>query len=109
MLFSWIAKRWKIKNWLLFAPAILTAGILVIATLQSLPGWDFAGQQAERQNSSLAAKVQKLETNPEQIPFVKTSAAPWYANRPAVWDPQNEETRNIIREKLTSQTPDNRP
>ncbi len=98
-------RRWRIKTWMLLAPAMLATVLLVKVSLQPLPGWEFAARQAEQQKSSLEKLTRQLVLTPERVPFVETSAAPWYANRPAVWDPKNEETRNFIREQLSQQDP----
>lgn len=92
--------RWTENRWAMILPAVLLAGLLVKVSLQDLPGWEFSAQQAQRQSSSLEGKIKRLKNDPADVPFVKTSAAPWYADRPAVWDPEDEDIRNIIRKKL---------
>ncbi len=97
-------RRFKIKTWMLIAPTILAAVLFVKVSQQPLPGWEKAARSAKRKESFLAEKIRWLALNPDPVPFEDTSAAPWYADRAAVWDPHNEETRNIIREKLSQAT-----
>ncbi len=93
--------KWTGNRWVMIFPAILFTGLLVKVSLQSLPGWEFAAQQALQQNSNLEGKINRLKKDPAAVPFVNTSAAPWYADRPAVWDPNNEDIRIIIRESIS--------
>ena len=97
--------RWKPNRWLMMIPAALVTALVIIISLQSLPGWESAALQVQQQSSSLEKKINLLKETPDAVPFVKSSAAPWYADRPAVWDPENEETRNQIREILSQTRP----
>lgn len=92
--------RWKNKK-LLILPVMILSGLVIKVSLQDLPGWEFAAQQAQHQVSSLEKNTEELKNDQADVPFAHTSAAPWYADRPAVWDPGNEKTRISIREKLS--------
>ncbi|MCP4291881.1 MAG: DUF1287 domain-containing protein [bacterium] len=75
---------------------LLVSWVLIHFTLQPVPGWEFAAEQATKQAPSLEKKTLALKLNAGQPAFVKTSAAPWFAHKAAVWDPENETTRQSI-------------
>ncbi len=100
LLLQKIHKRWNQNSGFLAIALVLMTVVLVKITMRPLPGWNFAAQQAEHQQSALTEKTKLLVDSIEKVPFVDTSAAPWYANRAAVWDPENDEMRNQIQKKL---------
>lgn len=76
---------------------ILITGILIWATWTPAEGWKNARGQARQMAPHLNEKIERFQNaDPEQI-FVSNAALPWFANRPGVWDPQNEDTRRVIR------------
>jgi hypothetical protein len=92
--------------WIPVVPAILATVILVRLSLQPLPGWNFSAEQARKQSHLLEAKIQGLRQNTDSVPFVESSAAPWYADRPAVWAPLDDSVRETIRKLLSPDTPE---
>jgi len=100
-----VADKWKISPWAMVVAAVFLTWGVTEFSLRSLPGWELADQLAQRQNSTLETKTNLLLQNSSSVPFVRTSAAPWYADRPAVWDPEDEETRHLIRELLSHPQP----
>jgi len=97
--------KWRISTGPLLVAAVLLTWVIASVTLQPLPGWQFAEDQARRQGLNLEARTRRLEQDKAEIPFAKSSDASWYADRPAVWDPEDEEVRNDIRKYLLNQKP----
>ncbi len=95
------AGKWKINRWVTMIPVVLLTMLVIRISLEPLPGWKFAAEQAQLQSAALKADTNQLKQSSDAVPFVGSSAAVWYADRPAVWDPENEETRNLIRGLLT--------
>lgn len=91
---------------LLLASAALT-GLVVWATGQPLVGWDQARSQARAAAPRLAGQVEAFRQAPPDSLFVPNGAWPWYADRPGVWDPGEEGTRQRIRDYLAGD--DSRP
>ncbi len=100
-----IPPRAKPRLGLSYPTVLILTYLLIRTTLQPLPGWEFAAEQARAQIGDLAGKTQSLLQDPAPVPFVDSSAAPWYANRPAVWDPGDEKVRIRIRKYLSSTNP----
>jgi len=78
---------------------LVTLG-LVWLTTAPLDGWLNARQQARNQAETLPERVANFKADPAPVVFVGESALPWYADRPAVWDPEDETVRSKIRRMI---------
>ena len=83
---------------LAMAVAALVALVLVRAAVPPPTGWDQAEAEALRADARIAAEVDRLLAAPPGVVFVQTAAAPWFADRPAVWAPLDDGVRRRIRE-----------
>ena len=75
----------------------LVCALLVWATWLPLEGWAFAREQARRAAAGLPQQVAAFAGEPDPVLFTPSAALPWHADRPAVWDPDQEEVREAIR------------
>ncbi len=82
--------------WLL--AALGTAAGLLAAVLLFRPptGWDQAEAAAAQAGPLVADETRRLRESPPGVVFVTTAAAPWFADRPAVWDPLDPAVRARI-------------
>ena len=80
----------------LLVAALLTTGLLAASHRQT-PGWELARHQARRQAESLPARTAAFSALSADRLFVDSSAVPWYADRPAVWTPDDPEVSHRIR------------
>lgn len=95
-----VSSRWRISGWVMVIGAVLLTWMVVRITTGALPGWEVAAGQALQQQASQVEKAERLKADTAVVPFVKTSSAPWYADRAAVWDPESEEVRGKIRASI---------
>lgn len=88
--------------------ALVSAGILATAAIVavmvfpcSLPGWQSSAQDAVGLQSQVFEEAARLRGAGPGIAFTEYSAVPWLADRPAVWAPADEATRERIVDLLT--------
>ncbi|MCP4573023.1 MAG: hypothetical protein GY838_11770 [bacterium] len=93
------------RPWFLAPAAAVCASLLVWAMAEAPAGWDEAAAEAARRQPQVRQETERLLQAPPGPVFVKTSAAPWYADRPAVWDPDDDDVRATIRGYLGASTP----
>jgi len=89
-------------------PALVRAGILAGAAVVAamvfpcrLPGWETAARDAVRLQPAVQQEAFRLREMGPGIAFTEYSAAPWLADRPAVWTPADETVRERIVDLLT--------
>jgi len=81
----------------------LRAGILAGAAVAAallfpcrLPGWESAARDAAHLQDSIRAETRALKEAPESVAFTPFAAAPWFADRAAVWEPMDTRVRERI-------------
>lgn len=89
---GWSAPR----AWAVMPVAAAVALLAALAGVRPPTGWDQAEAAAARAAAPVAAEVQRLRAAPPGVVFVSTAAAPWRADRPAVWDPRDDAVRARI-------------
>lgn len=82
-------------------PLALVANLLWLFP-SSLPGWRFAAREAQRLAPEAPVRAAALMADPAPVPFVSDAASPWYADRPAVWEPTDPAVAARIRRWLAS-------
>ncbi len=85
---------------IVMAGTILLTLALVRVSWSPPAGWYHARAQARAATPDLEKRVAAFLQDTCAVPFVQASDLPWYGNRPAVWDPGDEETRAAIRAYL---------
>lgn len=93
------------RPWFTAPVAVLGAGLLVLVMSRTPTGWDEAAAEAARRQPQVRRETAYLREAPPGALFVATSAAPWYADRAAVWDPGDETVRETIRGYLAPPVP----
>ncbi len=80
------------------AAAVAGVAGLAVALLAVRPplGWDQAEAAARRATGQVVRETDRLLGAPPGVVFVTTAAAPWFADRSAVWDPGEEGLRRRI-------------
>ena len=86
--------------WPAVAIAALLALVLVRTSVHPPTGWDQAEAAAQQAAAQVGAEVERLRAAPAGVVFVQTAAAPWFADRPAVWAPLDDGVRRRIRELI---------
>ncbi len=89
-----------LPSWLAVSAAALAALVLVRAAVRPPTGWDQAEAAAQHSAAQVGAEVERLRAAPAGVVFVQTAAAPWFADRPAVWSPLDDGVRRRIRELI---------
>ena len=91
------AERQERAPWLLSAAgaALLALGI-VSAFPCRLPGWSTAAEMARAETGTTATRIEQARQAPPGVLFSATSAVPWYADRPVVWAPLDNQVRSRI-------------
>jgi hypothetical protein len=86
-----------------FVASVLVTASIVLLSRVPLDGWANARNQARSAAPRLTEQVAAFQARQDQVLFVQNSALPWYAERAAVWDPDDEtvreEIRRLMREK----------
>ncbi len=90
------------RPWVAAAVAMACATGLVLLAPARPTGWNEAAAGAVRGQTLVRDETARLKAAPLGVVFVKTSAAPWFADRPAVWDPDDEAVREAIRAYLAA-------
>lgn len=92
-------------------PALVRAGILTVAAVVAamvfpcrLPGWEAAARDAVRLQPAVQQEAVRLREMGPQVAFTEYSAAPWLADRPAVWTPADDAVQSRIVEMLIPDT-----
>lgn len=104
-LFALLRRRgWRVpaggSNWRLGAMALVVTlgGVLIFPG--TLPGWDEAAADAQAAQPIVELEVQRVLSSNAPYFFTETAAAPYLADRPAVWSPLDDQVRDQIRELL---------
>ncbi len=86
-----------------YAIMAAVAFLLLFSAFPILPltGWDQAVDQAEQLAPQVLERAAQIADSEEQVLFVAWPAVTWYADRPAVWDPDDDTVRQKIRAWLT--------
>ena len=82
-------------------PLALVANLLWLFP-SPLPGWHFAARESRRLAAGTQTRAAALLADPATVPFVPDSASPWYADRPAVWEPTDPLVAARIRRWLAA-------
>jgi len=82
--------------WLLAALGAATALLAAVLLYRPPAGWDQAEAAAAHAGPQVARETRLLREAPPGVVFVPTAAAPWIADRPAVWDPLDPAVRARI-------------
>ena len=61
-----------------------------------LPGWETAAADAARLRPAVETATAEVRTAPPGVVFVEYSAVPWFADRPGVWSPLDQEVAGRI-------------
>ena len=86
--------------------ALAVAVPVLLLTVREPTGWAGAAREAiAQQGPSLAEAARLRSAPPEEVLFAETSAAPWLADRAAVWSPLDAPTAARIRAWLSPATP----
>lgn len=73
------------------AGALLLTMPIVLLTVREPTGWDQSVREAAAGQSRAVAEAARLRSAPPGAVFTESSAAPWLADRPAVWSPLDDE------------------
>ncbi len=84
------------RPWPVMVAGAAAAFLVVALGIHAPTGWDAAERAAAGAGPQVAREVRRLQEAPPGVVFVETSAAPWLADRAAVWDPLDEDVRRRI-------------
>jgi hypothetical protein len=73
------------------AGALALTAPLVLLTVREPTGWDQSTREAGAGKDRALQEAARLRAAPPGVVFCESSAAPWLADRPAVWSPLNDE------------------
>lgn len=86
--------------------ALVVAVPLMLLTVGEPTGWAGAAREAVAAQGPARAEAARLKSAPaDEVLFVETSAAPWLADRAAVWSPLDARTAARIRDWLSPPPP----
>lgn len=83
-----------------WASGVAAAGLalaLVLIFPCRLPGWQTAAAEAVAQVRPTIEAIERNRNSSADILFVTRSAIPWFIDRPVIWNPEDEVTRDRIR------------
>lgn len=95
----YLRRRWgriRPNNPTVIIVTVAVAWGIVRLTTVSPVGWIATAHDAVRREEAVRRETAALRTAPPGPTFVTTSAAPWFADRPAVWMPADAEVRARI-------------
>jgi len=98
-------RRRRRDNALPWERAVIAAALsaLLVVLVDARPtGWDRALDEARRSGPAVAAETERLRIATDDVLFTTSAAAPWFADRAAVWDPGDEAVREAIRTLLAA-------
>lgn len=107
---AWLAARLGPRRpappgWMLGAVGAAVGLAVALAWVRPPAGWDRAEAFAAQAAPLVAREVRLLQQSPPGVVFVQTAAAPWFADRAAVWDPLDPQVRARITALLEEGTP----
>ncbi|MFN2370565.1 MAG: hypothetical protein ABR506_05340, partial [Candidatus Krumholzibacteriia bacterium] len=107
---AWVAarlgrRRLAPPGWLAAALAATVGLVVALAWVRPPAGWDQTEAFAAQAAPLVAREVRLLQQAPPGVVFVQTAAAPWFADRAAVWDPLDPQVRTRITALLEEGTP----
>jgi hypothetical protein len=107
---SFVERRLKQRRFA--ARGIVGVVVSVILTLAgiaffpcTLPGWVGAAKFAEDSNFEVQASAEVARHSTDAVLFVEFTAIPYFADRPAVWEPSDPADRERIRQWLARENP----
>ncbi|MBK7187758.1 MAG: hypothetical protein IPH86_03480 [bacterium] len=84
--------------WRTVLAALVVAVPVVLLTQREPTGWAGAARDAVTMQADALREAEALRSLPaDAVPFVESAAAPWLADRAAVWSPRDEATAATIR------------
>jgi hypothetical protein len=84
--------------WRTVLAALVVAVPVVLLTQREPTGWAGAARDAVTMQAGALREAEVLRGLPaDTVPFVESAAAPWLADRAAVWSPRDEATAAAIR------------
>ena len=84
--------------WRTVLAALVVAVPVVLLTQREPTGWAGAARDAVTMQAGALREAEVLRGLPaDAVPFVESAAAPWLADRAAVWSPRDEATAAAIR------------
>ncbi len=85
-------------TWITVLAALVVAVPAVLLTQREPTGWAGAARDAVAMQAGALREAEVLRGLPAgAVPFVESAAAPWLADRAAVWSPRDEATAAAIR------------